>query len=99
MRSTDAIKETTAALKGISDAKGVSLSAFSTAWVLNQPGITSPIIGPRTLEQYEDYMKALDITITDEEQAEIDAIVTPGEHVTAYYQKEFSDFKPQQYRW
>ena len=31
------------------------------AWLLNQPGITSPIIGPRTLQQLETSQRALEI--------------------------------------
>ncbi len=99
MRSNDRIMNVTAALKEIADAKGVGLAEFSTAWVLNQPGVTSPIIGPRTMAQYESYMKALNISITEEEHKRIDAIVPPDEHVTAYYQREFSNFDPQEYRW
>ncbi|MCZ6672641.1 MAG: aldo/keto reductase [Verrucomicrobia bacterium] len=83
----------------IADAKGVPVAEFSTAWVLNQPAVTSPIIGPRTMDQLEAYLRALEVEITEEDQKAVDAIVAPGEHVTAYYQEEFSDFGPNYHRW
>jgi aryl-alcohol dehydrogenase-like predicted oxidoreductase len=59
-------------------AKGVSLARFATAWVLRHPAVTSAIIGPRTLEQLEDSLAALDVEITPEEAAKIDELVPPG---------------------
>lgn len=60
--------------------KGVSLSAFSIAWVLANPIITSVILGPRTLEQFEDNLQALSVTLTPEDEAAVDALVPAGEH-------------------
>ena len=77
------------ALQKLATEKGVPLSQFALAWTAQQPGITSPIIGPRTLEQLEDHLKSLEVTITDEERTRIDAIVPPGEVVAPFYQAEF----------
>ena len=41
--------------------KGVTLSQLALAWCMHQPGVTSPIIGPRTMEQLEDNLGALDV--------------------------------------
>ena len=41
------------------------------------PVVTAPIIGPRTLEQLTDSLKAVEITLTDEENARLDEIF-PG---------------------
>lgn len=79
--------------------KGVGVAEFSTAWVLAQPGVTSPIIGPRTMDQLNAYLRALEVEITEEDNSVIDTIVAPGEHVTPYYQKNFSDFRANKYRW
>lgn len=70
-------------------AKDVPLSQFALAWVLQQPGVTAPIIGPRTLEQLEDNLKALEVTITDEDRKAIDAIVPPGRMVSPFYDASF----------
>jgi aryl-alcohol dehydrogenase-like predicted oxidoreductase len=76
--------------------KGVSPSQFSLAWCVQQQGVTSPIIGPRTMEQLEDNLKALDVKITDEDRAFVDRIVPPGRVVIDYYE---ADFGPSKYRW
>ncbi len=77
-------------------AKGITLSQFSLAWVMHQPGVTSPIIGPRTLEQLEDNLGALSVKFTTEELAQIDKIVPPGTHVSPYYEAAFG---PHPHRW
>jgi aryl-alcohol dehydrogenase-like predicted oxidoreductase len=77
------------------EGRGVSPTHFAVAWMLGQPGVTSPIIGPRTMEQYTDYLKALDVTVTDEDRKEIDALFPPGTHISEYYR---ADFGPNE-RW
>jgi aryl-alcohol dehydrogenase-like predicted oxidoreductase len=59
-------------------AKGVPLARFANAWALRHPAVTSVIIGPRTMEQLEDSLLALDVTITDDDARQIDALVPPG---------------------
>ena len=59
-------------------AKGVSLARFANAWALRHPAVTSVIIGPRTAEQLDDSLGALDVQITAEEAAKIDELVPPG---------------------
>ncbi len=62
----------------LAEAKGVPLARFANAWALRHPAVTSVIIGPRTLEQLEDSLKALDVQITDEDARLIDELVPPG---------------------
>jgi aryl-alcohol dehydrogenase-like predicted oxidoreductase len=62
----------------LADAKGISLARFANAWALQHPAVTSVIIGPRTREQLEDSLGALDVTFTAEEKATIDRLVPPG---------------------
>ena len=69
--------------------KGCTMSQFALAWCVQQPGVTSPIIGPRTMEQLEDNLKAIAVTITDEDKKAIDAIVPPGTNVTDFYNASF----------
>jgi aryl-alcohol dehydrogenase-like predicted oxidoreductase len=61
-------------LKMLADARKITLSQFALAWCVQQPGVTSPIIGPRTIEQLKDNLAALDVTITADERAQIDKI-------------------------
>lgn len=52
-------------------------SDIALAWLLQNPVVAAPIIGPRTLEQLTDSTRALDITLTDEWNAKLDEIF-PG---------------------
>ena len=83
-------------LQALADEKGVPLSQLALAWVVQQPGITSPIIGPRTLEQLEDAIKALDIDITADDRKRIDEIIPPGTHVSPFYEAQHG---PSRHRW
>ena len=58
--------------------KGISLAHFATAWVLANPFISSVIAGPRTLAQWQDYLPALDYTISAEDEQLVDSLVRPG---------------------
>jgi len=59
---------------------GCTPSQLALAWVLANPLVTAPIIGPRTMEQFRDNMGALWVELTPEVEAAIDALVPPGEH-------------------
>ncbi|HYL04589.1 MAG TPA: aldo/keto reductase, partial [Thermoanaerobaculia bacterium] len=59
-------------------AHGVTLAQFANAWVLRHPAVHSAIIGPRTMEQLEDSLGALNVAITPEEAQRIDQLVPPG---------------------
>jgi len=61
-------------------AKGVAPSQFALAWCLANPIITAVILGPRTMEQFDDNLAALAVTITPEDEAFVDRLVPPGEH-------------------
>jgi aryl-alcohol dehydrogenase-like predicted oxidoreductase len=79
----------------IAQEKGCSPSQFSLAWAAQQPGITSPIIGPRTMDQLVDNLGALKLEISAADRARIDAVAPPGRAVVPYYE---ADFGPHQYR-
>lgn len=91
-----AAAEIITALQAIAQDKGCSLGHFSLAWCLQQPGITSPIIGPRNLAQLQDNLRALDIVVTPEDRKRVDALVPPGSVTIPYYD---ADFGPSLHRW
>jgi aryl-alcohol dehydrogenase-like predicted oxidoreductase len=62
----------------MAEGKGVPLARLANAWALRHPAVTSVIIGPRTREQLEDSLEALNVQITDEEARRIDELVPPG---------------------
>lgn len=54
-------------LEGMARTKGCTVAQLALAWLLANPVVTSPIIGPRTMEQLEDNLGALEVTLTEEE--------------------------------
>jgi NDP-hexose 2,3-enoyl reductase len=49
-------------------------SDVALAWLLAQPGVTAPIIGPRTIEQLDGNLKALDVALDDATMTKLDEI-------------------------
>lgn len=94
-RFSDRIWDVVEPLEAMAKEKGCTVSQLALAWVEQRPGVTSPIIGPRTMEQFDDNLGARDVTFTEEELKAIDRMVRPGEHVAPYYE---ADFGPHQYR-
>jgi len=50
---------------------------IALAWLLSRPAVTAPIIGPRTIEQLDDSLRALEINLSPETLAKLDEIF-PG---------------------
>jgi aryl-alcohol dehydrogenase-like predicted oxidoreductase len=73
------------ALKAHCEAHGRSLAHFATAWVLAHQAVSAVIAGPRTLAQWTDYLGALDTVISPEDEALVDALVSPGHPSTPGY--------------
>jgi len=84
-RYTEESMEVVGALAPIAEARGVTLAEFSTAWLMQRPGITAPICGPRTIEHLRSSLRACEIELTEEELAKVDEIIPPGENVTNYF--------------
>ncbi len=95
-RMVEGIYDVVEFLDPIVEEKGCTMAQFALAWVLHQPGVTSPIIGPRTMEQLEDNLGAIEIEITDEDRKVIDGHIAPGSMVAPFYE---ADFGPHDYRW
>ena len=64
---------------------GLSPAQISLLWVKDQPGITAPIIGCRTLEQLAANLKAADVEITDDDRGRADQLAPPGTAVSNFY--------------
>jgi aryl-alcohol dehydrogenase-like predicted oxidoreductase len=81
--------EKTRQLKRIADRLGISMTTLSLAWVAQQPGITSPIIGARTIKQLEDSANACQYKRPDKALKQIDAVCAPNSHLINYYSAPF----------
>jgi aryl-alcohol dehydrogenase-like predicted oxidoreductase len=60
---------------------GLPMTHLAMAFAIAHPGVTSAIIGPRTMEQLDDLLGSVDIRLTDEILDQIDKIVPPGTDV------------------
>jgi aryl-alcohol dehydrogenase-like predicted oxidoreductase len=88
------------ALVALAAEKGCTPSQLALAWNAAQPGITAPIIGPRTLEQVADNLGAANVKLTDEDRARLDAVVPPWSTALRYYEAAMHiDFRPNLGRW
>jgi len=95
-RMQEQVFDVTEGLQSLVEAKACTMSQLALAWCVQQPGVTSPIIGPRTMDQLEDNLEALNVTLTEQDYAAIDALVPPGRMVSPFYEAEFG---PHLFRW
>jgi aryl-alcohol dehydrogenase-like predicted oxidoreductase len=65
--------------------RSMTSSQLALLWCKDQPGITAPIIGPRTLDQLEDQLSVLDLTLSDDDRAFCDTLVHPGNAVADFH--------------
>lgn len=72
-------------VKAHAEARGITAGQFAVAWVLNNRLVTSVIGGPRTEEQWDDYLGALSYRFTAEDEALIDRLVPSGHPSTPGY--------------
>ena len=89
-RSKEALEANRPAIEAYEDlceTLGEEPAHVCLAWLLAQPAVTAPIIGPRTLEQLDGTLRALEIELSDKTLAQLDEIF-PG-HKTA----------PEDYAW
>ncbi|MFO7168062.1 MAG: aldo/keto reductase [Chloroflexota bacterium] len=64
---------------------GIPPGQLALLWCKDQPGITAPIYGPRTLEQLEQVLPVLEMELPDELRAACDELVPPGSAVTNFF--------------
>jgi aryl-alcohol dehydrogenase-like predicted oxidoreductase len=89
-RSLDTLRENepkVRAYEDLCDALGESPANVALAWLLHQPAVTGPIIGPRTAEQLDQAGQAVSLALSAETLRQLDEIF-PG------YQP-----APQHYAW
>lgn len=65
-------------VKAIAQECGKTPAQVALNWTLQKPGITSPLLGVRTLEQLEDNLGALEFTLSGEQMARLDLVSNPA---------------------
>ena len=64
---------------------GIAPAQLAVLWVKDQPGVTAPIIGPRTLQHLEDALAVVDKKLDDADRPLFDALVHPGNAVADFH--------------
>jgi len=72
-RGTERAWDVIDAVQRIAEARGVSMAEVALAWVTDRPGVTSTILGARTVEQLETNLKAASLHLDEAETAALDA--------------------------
>jgi len=67
------------AVAKIAESRGVTRAQVALAWLLRQPAVTAPIVGATKLEHLEDAVAAVDLTLSDDEAAQLEGPYSPRE--------------------
>jgi aryl-alcohol dehydrogenase-like predicted oxidoreductase len=78
-------------------ANGMTPAQLAILWVRDQPGITAPLIGPRTVPQLENLLPVIDMKLGDDTRAACDALVPPGSVVADFHNT--ADWMKMQVTW
>jgi aryl-alcohol dehydrogenase-like predicted oxidoreductase len=62
----------------VAEQAGLKLTHMAVAFAISHPGVTSAIIGPRTMEHLDDLLAGADVVLSDDVLDQLDAIVPPG---------------------
>lgn len=65
----------------LADEAGLPLTHLAMAFAIAHPGVTSAIVGPRTMSHLDDLLAGIDVALTDDLLDRIDGIVPPGTDV------------------
>ena len=72
-------------VKKMAEERGMTASQLSLLWTKDQPGVTAPIIGPRTLAHLEDALAILDKSFDHADRPLFDELVHPGTAVSDFH--------------
>jgi aryl-alcohol dehydrogenase-like predicted oxidoreductase len=70
--------DTVEAIGDIASARGNSMAQVALAWVTGRPGVTSVILGARTIAHLRDNLAAIDVVLTADEMSALDKVSDPG---------------------
>jgi aryl-alcohol dehydrogenase-like predicted oxidoreductase len=83
------------AMRPIAQTHGVSVARVALAWVLHRPGVTSVIVGAKTLEQLADNVAASELQLSDAERAALDEVSKPPREYPGWmFERQLADRLP-----
>ena len=65
--------------------RSLTMTQLALLWCKDQPGITAPIIGPRTMAHLEDALPLLEMSLEESDREKFDALVHPGNAVSDFH--------------
>jgi len=69
----------------IAAARGITPSQLALLWCKDQPGVTAPIVGPRTMAHLQDNLAVLNMSLAEEDRAALDTVNGPGNAVSDFH--------------
>lgn len=78
-------REVAAKVAEMARERGMTGTQLALLWVKDQPGVTSPIIGPRTIAHLEEVIAVLDMALDDADRPLFDQLVHPGNAVADFH--------------
>lgn len=72
-------------IKAHAEGRGMTAGQFALNWVLNNRLVNSVIVGPKSLDQWRDYLSALDQSFTAEDEALVNELVPAGFNSTPFF--------------
>jgi aryl-alcohol dehydrogenase-like predicted oxidoreductase len=80
-RAVDAARQVGA----LAQERDMTSSQLALLWVKDQPGVTAPIIGPRTLAHLNDNLAVLERQLSDDDRRALDAVNGPGNAISDFH--------------
>jgi 1-deoxyxylulose-5-phosphate synthase len=84
-RITKGAKKVAVELAKMAQERGLTSSQLALLWLKDQPAVTSPIIGPRTLAQLQEALGIIDMKLNESDRPLFDALVHPGNAVADFF--------------
>ena len=84
-RVTSRSLEVAKGVAALAGERGLTTAQLALVWVKDQPGVTAPIVGPRTLGQLDEALAVLERPLDDEARAACDELVGPGSAVADFH--------------
>ena len=78
-------RQVAAMLAEMAKEPGLTAAQLALLWVKDQPGVTSPIIGPKMLGHLKDFLPVMDMRLNDADRPLFDALVHPGNAVADFH--------------
>jgi aryl-alcohol dehydrogenase-like predicted oxidoreductase len=84
-RITNRAREVAMKVAAMAAERGLTSAQLALVWVKDQPGVTAPIIGPRTMAHLESFLPVMEMTLVAADRPLFDELVHPGNAVADFY--------------